>query len=90
MIDRRTFLKGAALFLATPAMGSLFSPSCPNQPQKSTDSIGLRKTARTGPDANSFTFKVYGWERAGDIALDRSPSDSVLIRIGRSWRTAWR
>jgi hypothetical protein len=43
--------------------------------------IGL---ATPAADANHLAFKIEGWSDSDDSA------DEVWIRVGRSWRTAWR
>lgn len=35
-------------------------------------------------NANNLVFKIEGWSVPSDSA------DEVWIRVGRSWRTAWR
>jgi hypothetical protein len=48
--------------------------------------IGFLSTALATPaaSANHLVFKIEGWSASNDSA------DEVWIRVGRSWRTAWR
>jgi hypothetical protein len=48
--------------------------------------IGFLPTALATPAANTndLVFKIEGWSDSDDSA------DEVWIRVGRSWRTAWR
>ena len=54
-----------------------------------------------GVDRNCVVFKIDGWDRCDDIAIDgfeaaltdsvtNGPTvDKVLLRINQSWRTTW-
>ncbi len=90
MIDRRTFIQGAAFIGATPAIAALFSLLSPAQRHLSPVSSRLPQTAETEMNANSIVFKIDGWDCGADTALDRSSATMVLIRISQSWRTTWR
>ena len=90
MIDRRTFLQRAAFVAATPPLAALFPLPSSAQPQLSTVLNRLPQTAETRTDANALVFKIDGWDCGGDLTLDGSPANTVLIRINQSWRTAWR
>jgi hypothetical protein len=48
--------------------------------------VGFLPTALSEPaaNANNLVFKIEGWSAPNDNA------DEVWIRVGRSWRTAWR
>jgi len=100
MIDRRTFLQGAALVVTPPALAALFSFSSTVQSRASRLPCALPPpTAGSGTAVNAIVFKIGGWDRCGDFARDRSSADPVTkdstanevwIRINQSWRSAWR
>jgi hypothetical protein len=48
--------------------------------------IGFLPPALATPaaNANDLVFKIEGWSDSDDSA------DEVWLRVGRSWRTAWR
>ncbi len=48
--------------------------------------VGFLPTVLSAPaaNANNLVFKIEGWSVPSDSA------DEVWIRVGRSWRTAWR
>jgi hypothetical protein len=81
LIDRRSFMQGAALFAA----GSLLplssdSESCASSHQgtASTESV----VTGTAP---SLAFRVNGWDSLGE-----SSGDEIFISVSHVWRTAWR
>jgi hypothetical protein len=100
MVDRRTFIQGAALVATTPVLEALLSFSstvqshvsllaCTPPPQMAGDETAM----------SSIVFKIDGWDRCDELAMDRlsantvtrfSDANQVLIRINQSWRTAWR
>jgi hypothetical protein len=90
IMHRRTFIQGAAFVAATPAIAGLFA--LPSSVQSRPTEVPSRSTqaAETGSDENSILFKIYGWDDGGEIALDRSSTNTVLIRINQFWRIAWR
>jgi hypothetical protein len=90
IMHRRTFIQGAAFVAATPAIAGLFA--LPTSVQSHPTEVPSRSTqaAETGSDENSILFKIYGWDDGGEIALDRSSTNTVLIRINQFWRIAWR
>ena len=51
-----------------------------------TPAIGFLPAPLSTPiaNANDLVFKIEGWSDSNDSA------DEVWIRVGRSWRTAWR
>jgi hypothetical protein len=48
--------------------------------------VGFLPAALATPaaNANHLVFKIEGWSASEDN------TDAVWIRVGRSWRTAWR
>ena len=100
MIDRRAFLQGAALVVTPPALAALFSFSSAARSRASRLPCALPPPmAGAGTDVNAIVFKIDGWDRRDDLAMDRSSANPVTegstanevwIRINQSWRTAWR
>ena len=90
IMHRRTFIQGAAFVAATPAIAGLFA--LPSSVQWHATVVQSRppQAAETGSDENPILFKIYGWDGGGQIALDRSSTNTVLIRINQFWRIAWR
>ena len=93
MIDRRTFIAGAALLTATPAISALLPASSMRQSHASVISEAL--PLQTDP----VVITIAGWNLYDGIALDQSSTNpiakdstpnQVLIRLDRSWRTSWR
>ena len=74
MIDRRTFVAGTALVAVAPTLGLL-----PTQ-------AGPSVAAPSAATAARIVFMIEGWS----VQDERTTADQVWIRIGRSWRTAWR
>ena len=80
LIDRRTFIQGAACVAALLPLSS----GAESQAQPI-----VRPTSPTaaGPvDQNSIVFKIEGWDLDSEGAAD----SVTLIRINQTWRTAWR
>jgi hypothetical protein len=73
-IDRRAFVAGTALVVVAPGLGLL-----PMQAAASAPTAHARNISRV-------VFMIEGWSARDDGAKD----DEVWIRIGHSWRTAWR
>jgi len=69
MIDRRTFVAGAALIAVAPAF-ELSSAQIP----------------ANAPNIGGVALMIDGWS----VSDESNVADAVWIRIGRSWRTAWR
>jgi hypothetical protein len=73
-IDRRAFVAGTALVVIAPAFGLLPAEAAPSVPSPNA------------PSVSRVVFMIVGWS-----AHDESTEDNqVWIRIGHSWRTAWR
>jgi hypothetical protein len=99
MIGRRTFIQGTALVATAPVLANLLSLSSTAQSPPSGP-LPPQLAART--DMNCVVFKIDGWDRCDDMAIDGSKISSadpgtndptgeqVLISINQSWRTAWR
>jgi hypothetical protein len=93
-IDRRTFI----VMTTTLALAESTRASFPSELP------GLLTSRSTGAktDPDWVAFKIYGWNRLGDIPADKSEtssfsstpenlnSDPVFITINQFWRTAWR
>jgi len=100
MIDRRTFIQGAALVATTPALEALLSFSSTVQSHVSLlPCTPPPQMAGDGTAMSFIVFKIDGWDRCDELAMDRlsanpvtkfSTANQVLIRINQSWRTAWR
>jgi len=70
MIERRTFVMGAALLAVAPSL----ELSLPGQ-------ISAHEK-----NANDVVFMIEGWS----IQDDSDTSDQMWLRLGHSWRVAWR
>ena len=77
-LSRRTFLVGAGVFAASPALANLLStdnevaPALPPLPAGAANGTGL-------------VFKIDGWS-----ARDSGARDEMWFSVNRSWRAAWR
>ncbi len=78
MIDRRTFIQGAALLATAPAIAARLSLWSAARASLTTED---RK------DDDSVKFKIYGWDHCD---AEVSTGNEVLIRVDRSWHAAWR
>ncbi|HSI40115.1 MAG TPA: hypothetical protein VLA00_06155 [Xanthobacteraceae bacterium] len=73
VIDRRTFVLGAGVAAAAPALG-IAPPAAP------TAAAGIALGAATP------VFVIDGWaDRDG-----AGPDNQLWLKVGSSWRTAWR
>ena len=75
-IDRRTFLFGATLLVATPALVELVA--CP----------ASARTPTSPPPAASPVFRIQGWDTPAEASA--VAAKEVWITLGRSCRAAWR
>jgi hypothetical protein len=94
ILDRRTFIRVSAPFVAAASALASFPPyligEAPSRLPAVTD------------DVEGVVFKIAGWDRCAEVAGDclktssaglmasNSMSDEVFIRVNQSWRTAWR
>lgn len=80
LIDRRTFIQGAACVAA-------LLPISSRAESQAQPTVGpTSQTAGGAVDLNSIIFKIEGWDLDSE-----EPADNVtLIRINQRWRTAWR
>jgi hypothetical protein len=103
LIDRRNFILNTTLVASAPALAGLLSLSSTLQayaellPRPLTNQI-----AGGGADMNFVAFKIHGWDRSDDIAINGSKTlsadpmsddpngDPVWISVNRSWKAAWR
>ena len=103
MIDRRTFIVRTAHGAAAAALANLLPLSSTAQAHAPLlPSPVPAALAAGGTDRNCVVFKIEGWDRCDDTAIDGSKmasadlvindpiQDQVLIRINQSWRTTWR
>ena len=103
IIGRRTFIQGAALVATAPAVANLLSLSSTAQSHASPlPGWFPPQLAADGTRMNCVLFKIDGWDRCEDIAINgatiasgdpmtRDQADEQLwISINQSWRTAWR
>jgi|HubBroStandDraft_6_1064221.scaffolds.fasta_scaffold741793_1 hypothetical protein len=103
MTNRRSFVQGAVLVAATPALGSLMSLSTTVRPNALLHGEPITPQQVPAVTAAAFgIFKIDGWDRYEGAATDRPKPESVdlasndwncdrtLIRLTQSWRTAWR
>ena len=102
-IDRRTFILRTALFGTAAAVANFLSMSSTVQALASPLPGPLTtELIAGGMDRNCVVFKIDGWDRCDEKAIDDSTAalsdsvtndpadDKVLIRINQSWRTTWR
>jgi hypothetical protein len=102
-IDRRTFILRTALFGTAAAVANSLSMSSTVQALASPLPGPLTtELIAGGMDRNCVVFKIDGWDRCDEKAIDDSTAalsdsvtndpadDKVLIRINQSWRTTWR
>jgi hypothetical protein len=103
MMRRRTFILGAGSIVTAPALANLPSPSATARSHASLLPDPLPPQLPNGrTDMKGLVFKIDGWDRREDIAIDGSAivladaatndaaGEQVWISINRSWRTAWR
>jgi hypothetical protein len=101
IVGRRSFILGAFVAV-TPALAKLQSPLLTAQSQASP-LPGPPPSQLPEDGANmKAPFKVCGWDRCDDTAIDRAtrasantmPHDpageQLWISVNQSWRTAWR
>jgi hypothetical protein len=98
LIDRRTFMQGAALLAAS----GLMPLSRGVQAYASLRPGSLPTQMAVGGTGTQPVFKVEGWDRRDDIPVgllktsstDHSMGDldggEVFIRVNQAWRSAWR
>jgi hypothetical protein len=103
MMRRRTFILGAGFIVTAPALANLPSLSATARLHASLlpDPLPPR-LPNGGTDMKGLVFKIYGWDRCDDIAIDgatiasadpvtHDPANQQMwININQSWRTAWR
>ena len=98
MIGRRTFIQSTALVATAPVFANRLSLSSTARSHASLllDTFPPRSPA-SGTDMSCLVFKINGWDRREDVAIDSATSvtndpagDQVWISINKSWRTAWR
>lgn len=87
MIDRRTFIQGAALVATTPALVALRPLSSEAQSRSSLLTTSVPPVRGDGADGNLVVFKIDGWDYFDPKG---STGNTVLIKINQSWRAAWR
>jgi hypothetical protein len=103
LIGRRTFIQGTGLVATAPVLANLVSLSLPARSHASLrPNTFPPQSPASGIDMSCRVFKIDGWDRCGDIAIDSAmkvsadavtndPTDGrVWISINKSWRTAWR
>ncbi|MFL9982611.1 hypothetical protein [Paraburkholderia sediminicola] len=102
-VDRRTFIMGTTLIATAPALAKLMALSSTVQVDASVlPDLSPQQLAADRADANRDLFKIDGWERRDDLAIDGSTiasaedathdltNDQILISINQSWRATWR
>ena len=102
MLDRRTFLGTALGATVAAAVANFLSRSSTLQAHASLPDPLRTELVAGGMDRNCVVFKIDGWDRCDDIAIDGpkiasadlvtdDPArDLVLIKMNQSWRTVWR
>jgi len=91
VIDRRTFMQGAALV----STGGLLSYSADALAFASPTPASQAPQTAAETDAK-HVFKVDGWDRSDQLPVEHPTMSSdltgeeVFIRVNRAWRTAWR
>jgi hypothetical protein len=86
MIGRRSFICNSVMVLAASVFADLFP--VPAAPRPLSPELPARQYLPRATEANAVVFKIEGWSAADDGV--RGTADHVWIRIGHSWRTAWR
>jgi TAT (twin-arginine translocation) pathway signal sequence len=87
MMDRRTFIQGAALAAATPAFAALVPLPSDARSSIATVTNPAPYVNEDGSDVKAVVFNIDGWDLSD---VKTSTENEVLIRINQSWRTAWR
>ncbi len=103
MVNRRTFILGTALVATAPTVAKLLElSSTAKSDQTMLPVLSPPQPAADRIDSTRNLFRIDGWERRDDDAIDGStlavshppthvPADEqVLISLNRSWRAAWR
>jgi hypothetical protein len=83
MIDRRTFIQGAAFVASSSAFAALLPLSTASQAPRArlaTQSI------EEGTNPSLVLFKIDGW----DLDSKAPTGNEVVIRVNQLWRAAWR
>jgi hypothetical protein len=102
-ISRRNFIQGTALLGPASAVVSLafLSPPTLTHAAVVAGPFLLRPPA-DGADMSRVVFRIDGWDRHEEIAIDRSiapspdsvddtpPDHEMWLRINQSWRATWR
>jgi hypothetical protein len=102
-VSRRTFILGTAVVATAPALAELLTLSSTAQSHASLlPGLLPPQRAADGADTKCALFKICGWDRYDDLAIDgatMASADAVThdpageqewISINRSWRSAWR
>jgi hypothetical protein len=79
-MGRRTFILGAGLAAAAPALAGLFA---------------LARTYASPPPAplqDNLVFRIDGWSASDPVSIGgvSATGEEVWLSVSRSWRTAWR
>jgi hypothetical protein len=100
MINRRGFIRDAAILVTIPALGGSRSFSSTVQAHASTPAHSLpAEIDLLAADLNSIVFRIEGWDCCEVPSVDclsanrdaiKSTTNELSIRISQSWRTAWR
>jgi hypothetical protein len=85
MNGRRSFISNTGMALAATVLADLvpIPTSARSQPLDQPTLPGATR------DENGVAFKIEGWS-ASDSARTNGTADDIWVRIGHSWRTAWR
>ena len=81
-INRRTFIRRAALAATSTAAAALQPLSSTAQSQAPPDA---KPMPQNPTDANFILFKIDGWD-----SCDTTMDNQMSIRINQAWRAAWR
>jgi hypothetical protein len=94
IVDRRTFIRVSAPFVAAASALASFPSVLPGVAPSSLPAVI--------DDVPGVVFKIAGWDRCAEVAgacLKTSSTglvesnvvgDEIFISINQSWRTAWR
>jgi len=78
-VTRRTFLVGAGVFVASPALANL--PSTARESKRALPPLPSAALA----NGTGLVFKIDGWS-----THELQAGDEVWFTFNQSWRTAWR
>jgi hypothetical protein len=88
MKGRRSFIRDTGMVLAATVFADLVPIPTAARTQ-SSDPPPRQFLPGATTDENGVAFKIEGWS-ASDGARASGTADDIWVKIGHSWRTAWR